>query len=195
MADKTLLIKRYPNRKLYDTTSSKYVNLADIAALVEEGTAVTIIDNRTGEDLTRQMLAQIMVEKEKQNRKNAPEFLQRMLGSLNAEPLNEFLDKVRRNTAGSTEAIEHAREDLEKQIQKWVDKGQVTRDEIRHYFDGLQGRMEKITHSTGDAVGGFFDKMVSKLDPAADADLLKRIDILEKRIDVLEDRLSRMKNS
>jgi polyhydroxyalkanoate synthesis repressor PhaR len=59
-------IKRYDNRKLYDTEASSYVSQADIAELVRNGETVRIIDNSTGEDLTAQTLTQIILEEGKE---------------------------------------------------------------------------------------------------------------------------------
>lgn len=59
------VIKRYANRKLYDTRSSRYVTLPQIAELVRSGEDVQIIDNRTKENLTSVTLAQIIYESEK----------------------------------------------------------------------------------------------------------------------------------
>ncbi len=58
-------IKRYANRKLYDTRDSRYVTLQQIASYVRDGEDVTIIDNTTKEDLTNVTLAQIIYEEEK----------------------------------------------------------------------------------------------------------------------------------
>jgi polyhydroxyalkanoate synthesis repressor PhaR len=59
------LVKRYANRKLYDTRESRYVTLQQIAEFVRDGEEVTIIDNTTKEDLTNVTLAQIIYEEEK----------------------------------------------------------------------------------------------------------------------------------
>ncbi|RKH55338.1 polyhydroxyalkanoate synthesis regulator DNA-binding domain-containing protein [Corallococcus aberystwythensis] len=59
------IIKRYTNRKLYDTVESRYVTLDEIAVMIKEGTEVRIVDNRTKEDLTSVTLAQIIFEEEK----------------------------------------------------------------------------------------------------------------------------------
>ena len=59
------LIKRYENRKLYDTEASAYVSLADIAALVRRGETVEVIDKATGKHLTAQILTQIILEEGK----------------------------------------------------------------------------------------------------------------------------------
>jgi polyhydroxyalkanoate synthesis repressor PhaR len=61
----TKIIKRYTNRKLYDTEESRYVTLEEIAEMVKNGADVKIVDNRTKEDLTSVTLAQIIFEEEK----------------------------------------------------------------------------------------------------------------------------------
>lgn len=62
MAHKAVIIKKYENRRLYDMTNSKYVNLDEIAQFVREGLEVKVIDAATGEDLTRLTLTQIIIE-------------------------------------------------------------------------------------------------------------------------------------
>lgn len=62
MAAKAVLIKKYENRRLYDATNSRYVNLDDVAAMVQRGDDVRAIDVATGDDITRLVLTQIIVE-------------------------------------------------------------------------------------------------------------------------------------
>lgn len=57
-----MVIKKYPNRRLYDTSAGRYVNLDDVATLIRQGEDVQVVDARTGEDLTRVILTQIIVE-------------------------------------------------------------------------------------------------------------------------------------
>ena len=66
MADEenTLLIKRYASRRLYNTETSDYVTLEDIAGFIREGREVQIVDLKSGDDLTRQYLLQIIAEHE-----------------------------------------------------------------------------------------------------------------------------------
>ena len=56
------VIKKYSNRRMYDTGSSRYVNLEAVAALVREGLEIEVVDADSGEDLTRHVLTQIIVE-------------------------------------------------------------------------------------------------------------------------------------
>ncbi len=63
-ADKPLLIKRYASRRLYNTETSDYVTLEDIAGFIRAGREVQIVDLKSGDDLTRQYLLQIIAEHE-----------------------------------------------------------------------------------------------------------------------------------
>jgi len=65
MKPAAVLIKKYPNRRLYDTSAGRYVNLDDVALLIRQGADVQVVDARTGEDLTRVILTQIIVEEVK----------------------------------------------------------------------------------------------------------------------------------
>jgi polyhydroxyalkanoate synthesis repressor PhaR len=66
------VIKRYQNRKLYDTQNSCYVTLDEIGQMVKAGEDVKIIDNRTGDDLTTVTLTQIIFEEEKKKKSLLP---------------------------------------------------------------------------------------------------------------------------
>ena len=61
---KTLMIKRYASRRLYNTETSDYVTLEDIARFIHDGRDVQILDLKSGDDLTRQYLLQIIAEHE-----------------------------------------------------------------------------------------------------------------------------------
>ena len=63
----SVLIKRYANRKLYNTKTSRYITLKGIAELIEAGEDVRVIDNETGEDITNVALSQILVDHERTN--------------------------------------------------------------------------------------------------------------------------------
>jgi len=62
MKPSVVVIKKYGNRRLYDTAGSRYVNLDDLAALVRAGKEVRVVDAKTGRDLTRVILTQIITE-------------------------------------------------------------------------------------------------------------------------------------
>ena len=62
MPQKTILIKKYENRRLYDATNSRYVNLEDVAGFLKDGHDVRVVDVVTGKDITRLILTQIIIE-------------------------------------------------------------------------------------------------------------------------------------
>jgi polyhydroxyalkanoate synthesis repressor PhaR len=72
MASQSVLIKKYENRRLYDATNSRYVNLEEVAQLVQQGYDVQVIDAASGEDITRLILTQIIAEGAKTADSNFP---------------------------------------------------------------------------------------------------------------------------
>lgn len=72
MEPRTILIKKYENRRLYDTTNSRYVNLDEVAKMLQSGDHVRVVDAATGEDITRLILTQIIVEDAKAPDSNFP---------------------------------------------------------------------------------------------------------------------------
>ena len=73
------VIKKYPNRRLYDTSTSTYVTLAEVKQLVMQGESVVVCDAKTSEDLTRSILLQIILEEEAGG---APRFSEAALGAI-----------------------------------------------------------------------------------------------------------------
>jgi polyhydroxyalkanoate synthesis repressor PhaR len=74
-----VIIKKYANRRLYDTSGSRYINLEDIATLVRNGKDLQVIDAKTGKDVTRVTLTQIIVEDAKEQPTGLPLELLRQL--------------------------------------------------------------------------------------------------------------------
>ncbi len=91
MKSATVVIKRYGNRRLYNTAASKYVNLDDIAALVRDGKDVQIVDAKTGQDLTRVTLTQIITEDARDKPTGLPLELLRQLIVASDEVRQEFI--------------------------------------------------------------------------------------------------------
>lgn len=87
----TVLIKKYPNRRLYNTSSRAYVNLNDLAALIRQGEDIQVVDARTGEDITRVVLTQIIVEDAKDAPTGLPLELLRQLIMASDRAGQEFI--------------------------------------------------------------------------------------------------------
>jgi polyhydroxyalkanoate synthesis repressor PhaR len=76
-----VVIKKYANRRLYDTESSSYITLDRLAEMVREGREFEVVDAKTGDDITRQVLTQIIVDEEARGSTMLPvNFLKQLIG-------------------------------------------------------------------------------------------------------------------
>ncbi|RMG94153.1 MAG: pesticin [Candidatus Dadabacteria bacterium] len=112
-----ILIKKYANRRLYDTHHSRYVNLKQIAELVKEGHTVEVVDATTGEDLTKVILTQIILEEEKDRRDLLPVGFLHQLIQYGESAYEEFLQSV--FSAGMA-AYRNAQEQMEAVWRTWM---------------------------------------------------------------------------
>lgn len=106
-------IKKYANRRLYDTESSTYITLDRLAGMVREGREFEVVDARTGEDITRQVLTQIIVEEESRGSTMLPVgFLKQLIGlygnsmqGVVPQYLEAAMDAFKRNQKAMSEAF------------------------------------------------------------------------------------------
>lgn len=91
MKSSPVVIKKYGNRRLYDTAGSRYVNLDDIATFIREGRELKVVDAKTGQDLTRVTLTQIITEDAKDKPTGLPLELLRQLIIASDEVRQEFV--------------------------------------------------------------------------------------------------------
>jgi polyhydroxyalkanoate synthesis repressor PhaR len=105
-----VIIKKYENRRLYDTTNSRYVNLEDVAEMVRKGGEVQVVDAKTNEDLTRTVLTQIIVEETKGRELGLPLELLRQLVLASDAARHQFLEWYLKN---AMEAYQKVSESLQ----------------------------------------------------------------------------------
>ena len=131
------IIKRYSNRKLYDTKGSRYVTLLQIAEMVRAGEEVQIIDNNTKDDLTEITLAQIIYEEQKAHSRNVPlqtlkELIhartEKVLADLREGPIGRLIPGGK----GGEEKVEVAPKDLKPTL---VDQAKEKIEEVQHQLD------------------------------------------------------------
>lgn len=91
MAEQKVVIKKYENRRLYDTGASRYINLEDVARMIRDGAEVQVVDARTGQELTRVILTQIIMEDAKGHESGLPLELLRKLIVASDRATHEFL--------------------------------------------------------------------------------------------------------
>ncbi len=104
-----VIIKKYANRRLYNTRSSSYVTLDHLARMVKDGVALTVHDAKTGDDLTRSVLIQIIVEEEAKGQNLLPVSFLRQLISFYGDSLQglvpQYLEITMRSFANNQEQI------------------------------------------------------------------------------------------
>lgn len=104
----TLIIKKYGNRRMYDTSGSRYVNLDDIAALIRAGKEVRVEDAKTGRDLTRIILTQIITEDAKDKPTGLPLELLRQLIVASDQAGQEFIMWYLKSAFDTYQAVQSA---------------------------------------------------------------------------------------
>ena len=112
----TVLIKKYPNRRLYNTSSRAYVNLTDLAALIRQGEEIQVVDAKTGEDVTRVVLTQIIVEDAKEAPTGLPLELLRQLIKASDRAGQEFLMWYLKSAFDTYEKVQDAVQDRLKDV-------------------------------------------------------------------------------
>ena len=114
-----VLIKRYANRKLYNTQTSRYITLKGIADLLEQNEEVRVIDNETGEDITSITLSQILVDTERSNRA-VPGTL---LSGLFQRGGDVLYSALRRGVDDASEGIEEIQRNMRRLLRKGEEGG------------------------------------------------------------------------
>jgi polyhydroxyalkanoate synthesis repressor PhaR len=158
------IVKRYSNRKLYDTRESRYVTLLQIAEMVRAGEEVQIIDNATKDDLTEVTLAQIIYEEQKQHSRSVPlatlrdlihQRGERLMSQLREGPLGRLLpgdEKKDGEDAATSAPDEHgtyggtpAKEEKATAESGAAKKGIL--DQSREALESLQGKIDERVRS------------------------------------------------
>lgn len=165
------IIKRYGNRKLYDTSESRYVTLDEIARYVRSNEDVTVIENETGEDLTALAFAQIILEEERRKSGLLSLPVLRQLIQHGEQAIHGIVAQMDRGMG----AIGGLRERAGRRVQEFVgmsELGERLGTLQRHVDERLKRSVERIT---------------------AHPAVQKEIQRIEKTIAVLEERINRLR--
>lgn len=179
---KIITIKRYSNRKLYDTSQSRYITLAELGEIIRRGENVEVIDNDTKADLTEMTLTQVLMTQQKQKQKGI-----RNLVSTQAELL------LQRISVPAQQIRDEAIHQLEKQVVR-----------LKKYTDGRTETAEEQETAEGQEVSEKpATSLLSKLESLKSSSdekllsilLVQRVEQLEKEVDDLRRRLELLEKS
>jgi len=132
-----IIIKRYENRKLYDSSRSTYVTLEEIAALIREGKEIRVVDAKTGEDLTKSTLALIILEGERQKKNLLPlSFMYQLIkyGESVQTVFQEYLST-------GLDAFLASQQEAQKRLKEWAE-GRMGKDSERE--TSLKGEVDQL---------------------------------------------------
>jgi len=114
----TIIIKKYPNRRLYNTSQSAYITLEDVSDLIKSGFQIQVMDVSTGNDITPLVLTQIIMNKAKEDNAILPVSLLHLVIQYGEGHLHDFFEKY-----------------LEKTIENYLGYRKQMDDQIHTYMD------------------------------------------------------------
>ncbi len=115
-----ITIKKYSNRRLYDSTNKSYVTLEDIAARIREGSEIKVIDSQSGEDITKVILIQVILESEKNKEDILPVSFLHMLIKYGNQVAKDFFENY---FLMMFQPYNHVKENYNKNIETWKQMG------------------------------------------------------------------------
>ena len=179
------VIKRYPNRKLYDTEAKQYVSLDQIAEFIRTGEDVYVVDNATGEDLTTVTLTQIIFEQEKKGGGFLPQAV--LTGLIQAG--GTTLSVLRRTLASSVDLLYQVDEEIERRLQVLINRGEMAEEEATRLRDKLTSRRRPPSY-TGAMSETEVERVLERQGVPTRADLQElseRLDAVAAKLDSLGD--------
>lgn len=137
-----LVIKRYTNRRLYNTGTKSYVSYADLAEIVRGGTDIRVIDSKTGEDVTKAVLIQVILEEEKTDRTVLPtDFLFQVLRSRD-DSLQDFF---KNHLTASFEAYLKTKEEFDNRFRSVLEMAFSAPQTLEKLLPGAEVMREMLT--------------------------------------------------
>lgn len=177
------LIKRYSNRKLYDTESKRYVTLDDLASFIRQGEDVKVVDHVTGEDLTSLTLFQVIFEEEKKIGGLLPQvFLSRLIRT-GGEKVSAL-----RSRLVSMDPFQMVEEEIRHRVKDLVAQERVSVEEGDRMIDLL---VRKPAEAVRIPVQGDDTEPLQETEPAASVDTAT-VEALQHQVELLEQELENL---
>jgi polyhydroxyalkanoate synthesis repressor PhaR len=177
------LIKRYANRKLYDTEAKRYITLDGIAELIRQQQDVKVIDHESGEDLTALTQAQIIFEQERKIKGGIPHAV---FASL-IQAGNDTLSQLRHTFISPADWQREVDAEIERRVEQLIEAGKIAADDGLHLLDVLLAPLDEKAETEAVPHGNVSDllkgmTMPSRADMAA---LMQQLEALSLELDNL----------
>ena len=177
MSSDPLLIKRYASRRLYNTETSDYVTLEDIATFIRDGRDVQIVDLKSGDDLTRQYLLQIVAEHESRGE--------------NVLPLEVLTDLVRSYTTQAQSVVPQFLAmsfDMLREGQSKVIENMTNPMSAMPGFEAMKAQQEAFMK----AMTGNFSGPTSEPEPESESSDTEELDVIRAQLAAMQEQLAKM---
>jgi polyhydroxyalkanoate synthesis repressor PhaR len=178
-------IKRYSNRKLYDTVDKRYITLQQIAELVREGQDIRVIENQTGQDLTNVTLSQILLEQEKKQTSNIPKSF---FTNLIQRSSTSVVDFMRKNVLTYFDTSFLSDDKIDENVNELVERGELEQEEATLLKDEIKTRSQTFRERLDELVEKRVDVLLTNLHIPTKGEvaaLHAKIDDLSQQLDAL----------
>lgn len=179
-------VKKYANRKMYDTTDKKYISMDNLAKLIKSGKEVSIIDNKTGEDLTTSIVSQLIArDKSSQDKVVSSKVLMDLLRK-GGDTLSDYAKKYVSLWQG---ALTMAEDEVDKLVTLLVKDKELSRSEGRNLKKEIVGYTDSLKTWIRESIDRQIRDVLGVMNLASKdqvEDLAARIDQLTKKMEKLE---------
>ena len=180
------IIKKYANRKLYDTTDKTYISMDRLADLIKDGEEVSVVDNQTDQDITASVLSQLLA---REKRHESPDELSDVLSNLIRKGSSTVMGVARKYSSRWQQAMTMAEDEIEKLTRLVFKEGPDSEKDRKSLKDGLMGQAEKIKHWISEKIDQRIDDVMTAMHLVTREELnahADRLTALEKRIQAVE---------
>lgn len=188
----TRIIKRYKNRRLYDSEEKKTVKLEDLAELIKEDVDFKVVDSRTKKDVTLSVLTKVLSESLTEDKKNLKQ-TSKLIRLLIARGGEITVDFFKKSVLFGLGVFDLTKEKAEKLVDEMIKRGEMSQSDkakaVKELLKGHDERMKKLKTKIDERVEKVTEKVRGKEKDEL-AKLHKKLDDLTKVIEKLEKRLA-----
>jgi polyhydroxyalkanoate synthesis repressor PhaR len=179
------IIKKYPNRKLYDMDSKQYITLDGIAELIRQDKEIQVIDHATGDDITTVTLTQIILDQERNQQGSLPHSF--LTGLIQAN--NERWSSVQRNVSASLGFLQIVDKEIRRRITLLINRGELSEKEARSLLEKLLSFSPSLAENKPSLEEDIERVLMERKVPARE-----EMDKISSQLDALSARLDQLLN-
>ena len=178
------IIKKYPNRKLYDMDSKQYITLDGIAELIRQDEDIQVIDNATGQDITAVTLTQIILDQERNQHSILPHTF--LAGWIQAS--GNRINSLQKNLSSSLGFLHDVDKEIKRRITLLISKGELTEKDARHLLEKLLSSNTSFSESDPSLLDENIDRALAERNIPSREDMEKlnsQLEALAVKLDEL----------